>query len=621
MPNFLKKVFPDLSDNEMALISGGIKTKTCGIGETVFREDDPRDELYIVKSGKVDIIKTIDGEKKHLYRCSENDIISEGLLLDGNKHTTTCKSVIPATLISLSRSHIEKIMENEPRLAIKILKRIALVPYGRLRGPAICKARKEKDSLGYIDVPGDAYYGAQTERARRNFQITGIPLSHFPDLVKSLAMIKKAAALTNIELENMEAPVGMAISDACDEIIEGDPYLNGQFIVDVIQGGAGTSTNMNANEVIATRAREILDSRENSEKQTKIQVDPNDHVNMCQSTNDVYPSAIRLTIVSTYGNLIQSMEHLIQEFRKKAEEFSDVIKIGRTQLQDAVPMTLGQQFGAYGETIEEDIDKVHRAARLFEEINLGGTAIGTGVTADTRYCDNVVSKLNDVVKTALSDGHIQLKPSKDLVEATWDTGAFVLFSGVLKRLAVKLSKICNDLRLLNSGPLGGFRDIRLPPVQPGSSIMPGKVNPVIPEAVNQVAFQVIGNDITVTMAAEAGQLQLNAFEPVIAFGLFQSMQILPRAITILADHINGIEMDEKDRAFHRKRVEESPGLATFLIPKIGYGEAVRIAHEVLETGRSVKDIVFEEKIMGREEWEAFMKPENLTQPYRMKKRE
>lgn len=462
--------------------------------------------------------------------------------------------------------------------------------------------RVEHDLLGDLAVPADAYYGVQTARALDNFQITGTPLSHFPNFVHALAMVKKAAARANRKLGLLPGRLEDAISAACDEVIAG--RWHDQFVVDMIQGGAGTSTNMNANEVIANRALELM----GYEKGQYEHLHPNNHVNLSQSTNDVYPTAIRLSLLLSYSDLTRAMENLCAALHAKGVEFAHIVKMGRTQLQDAVPMTLGQEFRAFATTISEDIERTHELVRLLREVNLGATAIGTGINTDPGYAALAVSELSEISGESLL-------LAADLIEATSDTGAFVTFSGVLKRIAVKVSKICNDLRLLSSGPRAGFGEINLPPVQPGSSIMPGKVNPVIPEVVNQVAYQVIGNDLTVTFAAEAGQLQLNAFEPVIALNILQSMRIMTRAMTALAERcIKGITANE-DHC--RKVVTHGIGLVTALNPVIGYQNATRIAQKAQATDRSVADLVLEEGLLSPVELNDILRPENMTQPRRI----
>ncbi|WP_444941117.1 aspartate ammonia-lyase [Microbulbifer sp. ZKSA004] len=461
------------------------------------------------------------------------------------------------------------------------------------------ETRLEKDLLGEREVPADVYFGIQTLRALENFQITGITLNHFPNLVKALAMVKKAAASANGQLGYLEPKLQDAIATACDEIIDGK--LHDQFLVDMIQGGAGTSTNMNANEVIANRALELLGHNKAEYKK----VHPNNNVNLSQSTNDVYPTSINLAILLSYSDLVQSMESLCVEFDKKAKEFASVIKMGRTQLQDAVPMTLGQEFAAFAATVREDVDRVKELVALFKEINMGGTAIGTGINTDPEYRQLVVNALSEI-------SGIDFICAENLVEATSDMGAFVMFSGVMKRIAVKISKICSDLRLISSGPRAGLNEINLPPMQPGSSIMPGKVNPVIPEVVNQVAYQVIGNDLTITLAAESGQLQLNVMEPVIAFNLLQSMRLMTQAMTTLADRcVSGITANEEHCL---QLVENSIGLITAVNPFIGYENATRIAKQALITGASVKQLILDEGLLSEEELNDILAPENMTQP-------
>ena len=428
--------------------------------------------------------------------------------------------------------------------------------------------RIEHDLLGEREVPAEHYYGIQTLRAMENFAITGIPISHYPRLIHSLAYIKKAAALANQELGLLE-PATAQMPSAAPVMICWLDLLHDEFVVDVIQGGAGTSTNMNANEVIANRALELL----GYEKGRYDILHPLNHVNMSQSTNDVYPTALRLTLSQKLDGLMREMTHLRDAFARKADEFADVIKMGRTQLQDAVPMTLGQEFGAWAVMVGEDIQRVSEAQALIREINMGATAIGTGLNAHPDYARLVTEKLRELTG-------MPVVGSENLVEATQDAGAYVQLSGVLKRVAVKLSKICNDLRLLSSGPRAGLDEINLPPMAPGSSIMPGKVNPIIPEVVNQVAFEVIGNDITVTLAAEAGQLELNVMEPVIAFNLFTSLDMLGRACRTLADRcVDGITAN---REVCRRMVENSIGLVTALNPYIGYEKSTHRGRRSLE---------------------------------------
>ncbi|MEU1313029.1 aspartate ammonia-lyase [Streptomyces cinnamoneus] len=460
--------------------------------------------------------------------------------------------------------------------------------------------RTEHDLLGERDVPTAAYYGVHTLRAVENFPITGTPISAYPDLVTALASVKQAAALANRDLDLLDDRKVDAIVKACEEIRAGQ--WHDHFVVDVIQGGAGTSTNMNANEVIANRALELL----GHDKGDYGHLHPLEDVNAGQSTNDVYPTAVKVALQLAAERLLQAMDVLREAFAGKAEEFADILKMGRTQLQDAVPMTLGQEFAAYAVMLEEDRARLAEACALIREINLGGTAIGTGLNAHPRYPGLACSHLSIITG-------IPLAVAGDLVEATQDMGAFVQLSGVLKRIAVKLSKTCNDLRLLSCGPRAGLAEINLPPVQAGSSIMPGKVNPVIPEVVNQIAFEVIGNDVTVTFAAEAGQLQLNAFEPVIAHSLLKSIGHLSAGCLTLAERcVTGITANREHLA---RLVGQSIGLATALNPHIGYEQATAVAQEALTTGASVHDLVLAKGLLTEEQLREILHPDNLARPH------
>jgi aspartate ammonia-lyase len=449
--------------------------------------------------------------------------------------------------------------------------------------------RIEHDLIGTMEVPVDAYYGVHTVRALANFPISGVPIHANRNLICALAAIKEAAAVTNMKLGLLDA-----------ERAAGS--FHDQFVVDAIQGGAGTSTNMNANEVIANLALELI----GRQRGDYAFIHPNEHVNMSQSTNDVYPTAFKVAAWRSAEELLIAMATLRERFERKAVEFADIIKMGRTQLQDAVPMTLGQEFGTYAVMIGEDEQRLVEASALICEINLGGTAIGTGITSHPRYAQLVCEELVRITGLPLST-------SPDLIEATQDCGAFVQISGVLKRIAVKLSKICNDLRLLSSGPRAGLSEISLPAMQAGSSIMPGKVNPVIPEVVNQIAFEVIGNDLTITMAAEAGQLQLNAFEPIIAHSLFKSIRHLRNGCTVLAERcVAGITAN---RAHLADTVKNSIGLVTALNPYIGYENATAIAREALETGRGVAELVLERGLLSADALTLLLTPERLTRPH------
>ncbi len=457
--------------------------------------------------------------------------------------------------------------------------------------------RTEKDSIGIKNVPENVYYGVQSLRAAENFHITGLTMH--PEIVNSLAYIKKAAAITNCEVGLLDRKIKNAIVQACDEILTGK--FHEQFIVDAIQGGAGTSPNMNANEVIANRAIEIL----GGQKGDYTIVHPNDHVNYGQSTNDVFPTSGKITALRLLEKLKKELYFLYDALMEKSREFDHVIKMGRTQMQDAIPIRLGQEFAAYANAIRRDIDRMKHAMQEMRIVNMGGTAIGTGLNADEKYMQRIVPNLCDVTG-------MQFFQANDLIDATQNLDSFVSVSGAVKACAVTLSKIANDLRLMSSGPKAGFAEINLPAKQNGSSIMPGKVNPVIPEVVNQVAFLVIGNDVTITMAAEAGQLELNAFEPVTFYCLFQSIDTLAYAVnTFVENCIKGITANE---IRCRYLVENSVGIITAICPHVGYQPAADLAKKALATGESVKDLILKEGLMTEEELNKVLNPISLTEP-------
>lgn len=447
-------------------------------------------------------------------------------------------------------------------------------------------ARVEIDLIGPCIIPDGALYGSQTQRAIMNFPITGVCLNHFPVLIESCAMVKKACAIANSEVspEHLPQDIASAIIAACDKLIRGEYHEH--FRVDMIQGGAGTSTNMNANEVIANIA--LMD---NGHKPGSYDIiHPNDHVNLSQSTNDVYPTAARLAILHSLPPLLDAQGLLRDCLSSKAEEFENIMKVGRTQLQDAVPMSLGAEFAAFAENINEDIARTKQLADLLLEVNLGGTAIGTGINTKAGYRKRALKALAEI-------SELPVRSAANLVEASYDMGGFITFSGVLKRIALKLSKICNDLRLLSSGPRSGLGDISLPPMQAGSSIMPGKVNPVIPEAVNQVAFEVIGCDLTIAFAAESGQLQLNAMEPIIVYKLLHSIRILTNAMHILSHKcIKSIRANEEQCRSH---VHNSLVLATELSRYVGYEKASSAAKQALRENKSLLEIVKQEKLVSK----------------------
>ena len=464
--------------------------------------------------------------------------------------------------------------------------------------------RREHDLLGEADVPAQALWGIHTKRAVENFPITGVPVGHFPEFVRALVLVKQAAARANKRLGFLSAEKAAMIERAC-QAIAADGLHHEDFVVDAIQGGAGTSTNMNTNEVVANVALDLMGHARGD----YAHMHPNDDVNMAQSTNDAYPTALRLAIILATPSLAKALDELAYAFKTKAVDFADVIKMGRTQLQDAVPMTLGQEFDAFYATIKEDVARLTEVSALFREVNLGATAIGTGITADPRYAALAVEEL------ARLSGHPMVLAT-NLIEATSDMGAFVFYSGLLKRIAVKLSKICNDLRLLSSGPRTGFGEIRLPAVQAGSSIMPGKVNPVIPEVVNQVAFLVIGHDLTVTLCAEGGQLQLNAFEPTIGYCMLSSIRMLTAAIGTLTERcVVGI-VAERERC--AALVRGSIGIVTALGPALGYEASSRIAKRALDEGRPVAELVLEEGLLTPAQLDSLLAVEAMTRPSRLR---
>ena len=457
--------------------------------------------------------------------------------------------------------------------------------------------RLERDLLGEMPVPADAYYGVQTARGLENFTMSGVEIRLYPDLIRALAMVKVAAARANAECGQLPAAVLRGIEGACREIIDG--RLHDEFRLDVLQGGAGTSTNMNANEVIANRALELMGHKKGEYQHC----DPHDHVNASQSTNDAYPSALHIGMALGNRRLIAAINELIASFRAKGREFAPIVKMGRTQLQDAVPMTLGQEFSAFGETLAGEVRALDLVQRVLCEVNMGATAIGTGLNAPPGYAAACVRHLATV-------SELPIYLAADLIEATQDTQAFVLYSSCLKSLAIKLSKVCNDLRLLSSGPRCGLHEINLPPRQPGSSIMPGKVNPVVAEVVNMVCFRVIGSDQTITMAAEAGQLQLNVFEPVIAACIFEAQTMFINAARTL--RVNCVDGITANPDVCRHYVDSSIGTVTALNPVIGYERSTELAEEAARTGRGILELIREKGILSDQQIAAVLDPLAMT---------
>lgn len=609
--SFLSQVdlFKGLTPDETATVISQSSTKVYPAGGELFRENEPRREIFILLNGKVELFKKdAEGREALLTVFGKGDFFGEGSLMDDYPHSTSARALTPAEVFCTGTGFFIKnagigikVMSNTSRIISRRLRYANNQHVSETAQYESGRTRSEHDLLGTREVPFEHYFGIQTLRALENFNISGIRLSAFPVFIEAITLVKMAAAKANHDLGQLPDDLTDAILKASEEILNN--HFRNHFVVDMIQGGAGTSTNMNANEVIANRALEIL-GHQKGEYQF---CHPNNHVNMSQSTNDVYPTSIRIALIKSNETLVKVLSGLVGAMRKKETEFAGVLKMGRTQLQDAVPMTLGQTFGAFATTLDEEVERLNQNVTLFLEVNMGGTAIGTGLNAEPGYSDRVVFHLRE-----LTGYDIKLAPN--LVEATQDAGAYVMYSSAVKRLAIKLSKICNDLRLLSSGPRAGLHEINLPPMQPGSTIMPGKVNPVIPEVVNQVAFKVIGNDLTISFAAEAGQLELNVMEPVIVQSLFESIEMLKNGMETL--RVRCIEGITANAGHCRRMVEHSIGLVTALNPYIGYENSSMIAKEAQETDGSVYDLVLKHKLLTKEELDRILAPENMIGPAR-----
>lgn len=579
-------------------------------GDYLFHESTPRQWLGVVLEGEIDLVRGQHGQTALIGLAQPGALLSEGVMLDDTPHGTSARTKSGATVWQIPRAALDQVRGEHPEIFYRLVGMVARRLSDRLRAaserllrqagaPALSNVRREHDSLGEREVPNHAYYGVQTVRAVENFPFSGVRVSHYEHFVRALACVKKAAALANAELGALDKKIGNAIAQACDEILAGK--LHDQFVVDMIQGGAGTSTNMCANEVIANRALELLGKAKGDYQFCH----PNDHVNCSQSTNDAYPTAIKLGVWFTLRDTLGGLRELKVALEAKAKEFADVIKMGRTENQDAVPMTLGQEFGAYAVMIGDGLRHLEHAGNELLETNMGATAIGTGLNSPAGYAPLCTKKLAEI-----SGAPVRL--ADDLVEATQDSGEFALMSSAMKTAAVQLSKICNDLRWLSSGPRCGLYEIRLPAMQPGSSIMPGKVNPVVPEVVSQICFQIIGNDVTVAMASEASELELNMAEPIIAFNLFFGLTLLRNAAIVLATRcIAGIE---PNRERCREYVQNSIGLVTALNPVLGYEKSAAIAKEALKTGGSVYDLVIARGWLTKEKLDELLKPEKMTHP-------
>jgi aspartate ammonia-lyase len=599
-----------INPEELAAVLQRGTSVTYQGGDYLFHESTPRQWLGLVIEGEIDLVRGQHGQSVLIGVAQPGAILSEGVMLDDTAHGTSAVTRQGATVWQISRANLDAVRTENPEMFYRLVGQVARRLSDRLRaaserlaktgGPAILTSvRREHDSLGERDVPNHAYYGVQTVRAIENFPFSGIHISQYEHFVRALACVKQAAALANAELGALDRKIAEGISKSCDEILAGK--LHDQFAVDMIQGGAGTSTNMCANEVIANRALELLGHRKGEYQHCH----PNDHVNCSQSTNDAYPTAIKLGVWFTLRDTLSALRELKLALDAKAKEFADVIKMGRTENQDAVPMTLGQEFSAYAVMIGDGIRHLEHAGNELLEINMGATAIGTGLNSPAGYAPLCTKKLAEI-----SGAPVRL--AENLVEATQDSGEFSLMSGTMKTAAVQLSKICNDLRWLSSGPRCGLYEIRLPAMQPGSSIMPGKVNPVVPEVVSQICFQIIGNDVTVSMASEASELELNMAEPIIAFNLFFGLTLLRNAAIVLATRcIAGIE---PNRERCREYVQNSIGLVTALNPVLGYEKSAAIAKEALQTGGSVYDLVIAKGWLTKDKLDELLKPENMTHP-------
>lgn len=603
-------IFANLTESEAERLLAMVEHAKFEEGETLFCEGDPRARLMLIRRGRIRLTRSdVIGMQQQVAMMVRGDLLGEGMLINDSVHSTTATAIAPSEVVFLHRDKLCEFIGEDHALEKRMLATQLAEVVGRLdqlmfRTSGATHAfstglkRIEHDLLGEGEVQAEAYFGLQTLRAMSNFDIGGVRLNAYPNLITALAMVKKACALANLDCGVLPENVANAVCEAADEVIVGK--LHDYFVVDMLQGGAGTSTNMNANEVLANRALELL----GYEKGDYQQVHPNNHVNCSQSTNDVYPTALKLGMILSSQRLIEVVEELINALDSKADDFASVVKMGRTQLQDAVPMTLGQEFGAWATSLRQELAGLGRTRAELMTFNIGGTAIGTRLNAPKGYPDHAIRRLREITG-------LPVVLAKDLIEATQDTQAFVMFSSSLKSLAVKLSKICSDLRLLSSGPRAGLGEIQLPPRQPGSSIMPGKVNPVIPEVVNQVAYRVIGNDLAVTLAAEAGQLQLNVMEPVIAASVLESLKILSNAVvTLRRNCIEGVVANvEQCCAF----VKNSVGLVTALVPVIGYQLATEVAAEALASGKSLADVLRSRGLYTDEIAEALL-PERMANP-------
>ncbi|MDF1658060.1 MAG: aspartate ammonia-lyase [Verrucomicrobiales bacterium] len=580
-------------------------------GDYLFHESAPRRWFGIVLRGKINLQRGLAGRNVTIACLSEGAVIGESLFIDDLDHSVSGLALEEAHVWAIPKESIEVFKNEKPEIYYHIVRRAARRTSARLRETTemllhaehqrsdITDYRREHDSLGDREVSNAHYYGVQTMRAMENFTFSGVKLSHYQHLVNAFAYVKKAAATANSILGVLDPKIAEAICAACDRILAGE--FHEHFAVDMVQGGAGTSSNMNANEVIANVALEIMGHRKGEYQYCH----PNDHVNCSQSTNDAYPTAVKIAVVDATHETVSALKVLRKSFEEKAEEFADVIKMGRTENQDAVPMTLGQEFAAYGVMVNDGIRRLERVSEELLVVNMGATAIGTGLNSPRGYAALCTRKINE-----LSGLHVKL--AHNLVEATQDAGDFAEMSSGLKVTAIQISKICNDLRWGSSGPRCGLGEINLPPMQPGSSIMPGKVNPVIPEVVNQICYQIIGSDLTVSMAAEASEFELNMAEPIMTYNLLSSLMLLKNAAIVLSTRcVNGITANRERCADY---VKNSIGIVTALNPTLGYEKSASIAKEALATGASVYDLVLEKRWISKAQLDDLLSPEKMANP-------
>lgn len=601
----------DVSFEELEKFAALGEERDFAKGDYLFHESAPRRWFGIVLNGRINLQRGLAGRHVTLAILTEGAVIGESLFIDDLDHSVSGLALDDVQIWAIPQAKLEAFREEKPEIFYRMTARAARRIGHRLRETTelllhaehnrseITDYRTEHDSLGDREVSNAHYYGVQTMRAVENFPFSGIKLSHFQHLVNGFAYVKKAAAIANSTLGVLDPKIADAICAACDRILAGEAHE--QFVVDMVQGGAGTSTNMNANEVIANLALENMGHRKGEYQYCH----PNDHVNRSQSTNDAYPTAVKIAVVASTHETVSALKVLRKAFEEKAAEFSDVVKMGRTENQDAVPMTLGQEFAAYSVMVNDGILRLEKTSEELLIVNMGATAIGTGLNSPKGYAALCTRKINE-----LSGYHVKL--ADDLVEATQDAGDFAAMSGALKVTAIQISKICNDLRWASSGPRCGLMEINLPALQPGSSIMPGKVNPVLPEVVNQICYQIIGSDLTVSMAAEASEFELNMAEPIMVYNLLSSLMLLKNAAIVLATRcINGIEANRERCADY---VRNSIGIVTALCPTLGYERSANIAKEALATNRSVYDLVLEQGHLSKQQLDDLLSPEKMANP-------